>query len=188
MKLHANAALSLKRRRRMVGRVVEQGWSMTKAAEAAGVSDRTCSKWFARYRVRGRGGAAGSLLGARARSRNRTERATRVEVIAALRRLRMTAARSPSCLGMALSTVSAVLRPRSGWASSADSSRSSPPNRYERRRAGELLHIDVKKLGRDPARRRASHHAAGATASNADRRERRRGAPTGWEFVHVCDR
>ena len=53
MKLHANAALSLNQRRRMVGRVLEQGWSLTKAAEAAEVSERTCSKWVARYRQQG---------------------------------------------------------------------------------------------------------------------------------------
>ena len=52
MHLHANAALSLNQRRRMVVRVVEHGWSLTKAAEAAEVSERTCSKWVARYRVK----------------------------------------------------------------------------------------------------------------------------------------
>ena len=56
MKLHANAALSFRQRRRMVCRVVEQGWSLTKAAEAAEVSERTCSKWVARYRADGIGG------------------------------------------------------------------------------------------------------------------------------------
>ena len=56
MKLHANAALSLNQRRRMVGRVVGQGWSLTKAAEAAEVSERTCAKWVARYRADGEAG------------------------------------------------------------------------------------------------------------------------------------
>ena len=51
MKLHANAALSLNQRRRMVCRVVEQGWSLTEAAEAAEVSERTCSKWVGSYRA-----------------------------------------------------------------------------------------------------------------------------------------
>ena len=64
MKLHANAALSLKQRERMVARVLEHGWSITKAAEAAEVSDRTCSKWVARYRQDGVAGSAGSVLGA----------------------------------------------------------------------------------------------------------------------------
>src|SRR5215212_4297156 len=56
MKLHANAALSLNQRRRMVRRVVEQGWSLTKAAEAAEVSGRTCSKWVGRYLAEGEAG------------------------------------------------------------------------------------------------------------------------------------
>ena len=56
MKLHANAALSLNQRRRMVRRVVEQGWSLTKAAAAAEVSERTCSKWVGRYRAEGEAG------------------------------------------------------------------------------------------------------------------------------------
>src|SRR4051794_25990138 len=53
MKLHANAALSLRQRERMVSRVVELGWSLTQAAAAAGVSDRTCSKWVRRFRAEG---------------------------------------------------------------------------------------------------------------------------------------
>lgn len=53
MQLHANAALSLKARQRMVAGVVEQGRSITEAAEAAGVSERTCSKWVSRYRAEG---------------------------------------------------------------------------------------------------------------------------------------
>ena len=56
MKLHANAVLSLNQRRRMVRRVLEQGWSLTKAAEAAEVSERTCSKWVVRYRDQGEPG------------------------------------------------------------------------------------------------------------------------------------
>ncbi|WP_157592205.1 leucine zipper domain-containing protein, partial [Solirubrobacter soli] len=56
MKLHANAALSLRQRERMVSRVIEHGWSLAKAAEAAEVSERTCSKWVSRYRAEGKPG------------------------------------------------------------------------------------------------------------------------------------
>ena len=56
MKLHANAALSLRQRERMVSRVVEQGWSITKAAMAAEVSEQTCSKWVGRYQAEGLAG------------------------------------------------------------------------------------------------------------------------------------
>jgi transposase InsO family protein len=179
MKLHANAALSLNQRRRMVGRVVEQGWSLTKAAAAAEVSERTCSKWVERYRGDGEAGlldrssAPGSIP-------HRTPE-DRVEVIAALRRLRMTGAEIAFCLAMPLSTVSAVLT-RIGLGKLSRLEPPEPPNRYERRRAGELLHVDVKKLGKIAG---AGHRVTGQR-QNANRRARRRGAPKGWEFVHVC--
>jgi transposase InsO family protein len=181
MQLHANAALSLNQRRRMVGRVVEQGWSLAKAAEAAEVSDRTCAKWVARYRAQGE-------VGLRDRSSaphsipHRTP-ADRVEVIELLRRLRMTGAEIAECLGMALSTVSAVLA-RIGLGKLSRLDPLEPPNRYERRAAGELLHIDVKKLGIING---AGWRVTGnRTSQNANRRQRRKGGPAGWEFVHVC--
>jgi transposase len=88
MKLHANAALSFRQRERMVLRVVEHGWAVTKAAEAAEVSARTCSKWVARYRAEGVAGLA-DRSSAPKRVAHRTDERT-VEVIAALRRLRFT--------------------------------------------------------------------------------------------------
>jgi transposase InsO family protein len=181
MKLHANAALSLNQRRRMVRRVVGQGWSLTRAAAAAEVSERTCSKWVGRYRGEGevglldRSSAPGSIP-------HRTPE-DRVEAIAALRRLRMTGAEIASCLAMPLSTVSAVLT-RIGLGRLSRLEPPEPPNRYERRRAGELLHVDVKKLGKIAG---AGHRVTGHRQSqNANRRARRRGAPKGWEFVHIC--
>src|SRR3954449_2937901 len=145
MKLHANAALSLRQRQRMVSRVLEQGWSLSSAAAAAEVSERTCSKWVARYRAEGRAGLH-DRSSAPARIPHRTP-ADRVEVIELLRRLRMTSTEIAECLGMALSTVSAVLK-RIGLGKLSRLDPFEPPNRYERRAAGELLHIDVKKLGR----------------------------------------
>ena len=144
MKLHANAALSLIQRRRMVGRAVGQGWSLAKAAEAAEVSDRTCSKWVSRYLESGEAG----LLDRSSAPRQIPHRTApeRVEAIEHLRRLRMTAAEIAETLGMALSTVSAVLK-RIGLGKLSRLDPPEPPNRYERRHAGELLHIDIKKLG-----------------------------------------
>jgi transposase InsO family protein len=181
MKLHANAALSLNQRRRMVGRVVEQGWSLTKAAEAAEVSERTCSKWVRRYRAQGDAGLR-DCSSAPHQIPHRTP-ADRVEVLELLRRLRMTSSEIAECLGMALSTVSAVLK-RIGLGKLSRLDPLEPPNRYERRQAGELLHIDVKKLGRING---AGWRVTGNRASqNANRRARRQGGPAGWEFVHVC--
>jgi transposase len=181
MQLHANAALSLNQRRRMVRRVVEHGWSVAKAAEAAEVSERTCSKWVARYRADGEAGlldrssAPGSIP-------HRTPEA-RVKAIAALRRLRMTAAEIAWCLSMPLSTVSAVLG-RIGLGKLSRVEPPEPPNRYERRHPGELLHVDVKKLG---CIRGAGHRVTGQRTSQArTRRNGRRVGVAGWEFVHVC--
>jgi transposase InsO family protein/transposase-like protein len=174
MRLHANAALSLNQRRRMVRRVLEQGWSIATAAAAAEVSERTCSKWVRRFRAEGEAG----LLDRSSAPLSIPHRTPdeRVEVIAVLRRLRMTGADIAFCLGMALSTVSAVLT-RIGLGKLSRLDPPEPPNRYERRRAGELLHIDVKKLGRIV---RPGHRVTGS------RRDRRDHGKKGWEFVHVC--
>src|SRR4051812_26503640 len=181
MQLHANAALSLNQRRRMVVRVVEHGWSLTKAAEAAEVSERTCSKWVDRYRADGEAG-----LRDRSSAPHLIPHRTppdRVEVIEALRRLRMTGAEIAECLGMALSTVSAVLK-RIGLGKLSRLEPPEPPNRYERRHPGELVHIDVKKLGVITG---IGHRITGRRETQqANRRERRRGASRGWQFVHVC--
>ena len=94
--------------------------------------------------------------------------------IAALRRLRMTGAEIAECLRMPHSTVSAVLT-RIGLGKLSGLEPAEPANRYERKRPGELLHIDIKKLGRIA---RPGHRVTG------NRRKRRRGI--GWEYVHVC--
>jgi len=181
MKVHANAPLGPKGRLTMVERVIEQGWSLTQAAAAAGVSERTCGKWVARYRAAGRAGLLDrSSVPLSVPHRTREDR---VEAIAALRRLRMTGAEIAMVLGMPLSTVSAVLL-RVGLGKLSRLEPPEPANRYERQRPGELLHVDVKKLGKIAG---AGHRVTGQRQSqNANRRARRRGAPKGWEFVHVC--
>src|SRR5919198_4968076 len=106
MDLHANAALSWTGRRQLARRVVREGWTVTAAAEAAGVSVRCARKWIGRYRAGDR-----RLLdrsSAPRRVANRTA-AERVEVIVKLRRLRMTAAEIAESLAMPLSTVSGIL-------------------------------------------------------------------------------
>jgi transposase InsO family protein/transposase-like protein len=181
MKVHANAPLGPKGRETMVLRVLEQGWSRTEAAEAAGVSDHPCSKWIRRYQADGPAG----LLDRSSAPRSIPHRTADelVEVIVLLRKLRMTGAEIAFCLGMALSTVSAVLL-RIGLGKLSRLEPPEPPNRYERRHPGELLHVDVKKLGVISG---VGHRVSGKRQSqNANRRARRRGAPKGWEFVHVC--
>jgi transposase InsO family protein len=179
MKLHANAKTCPNSRRLMVERV-EAGWSLAEAAEAAGVSGRTAAKWLARWRAEGEAGLV-DRSSAPLRIPHRTSR-RRVEAIVRLRRLWMTAAEIAEVLSMALSTVSAVLR-RVGLGKRSRLEPPEPANRYEHRRPGSLLHLDVKKLGRIHG---AGHRVTGDRSSQSKRRSRRRAGDLGWEFVHVC--
>jgi transposase InsO family protein len=182
MKLHANAALSLTQRRRMVLRVVEQGWTIKAAAAAAETSSQTCGKWVARYRA----GRECGLLDRSSAPRvvaNRTDE-RRIEAIAALRRLRFTGPEIAELLGMPLSTVSGILT-RIGMGRLGRLGME-PAERYERERPGELIHIDVKKLGRIQGG--AGHRMTGRrhyTPRLMDRAGRRRGT-AGWDCVHVA--
>ena len=107
MNLHRNAALSWQGRRRMARRVVEQGWTLGSAAEAAGVSVRCAHKWATRYRLEGEVGLHDRSSAPR-RVANRTA-PERIDAIRKLRRLRFTAAEIAEVLGMALTTVSGIL-------------------------------------------------------------------------------
>jgi transposase-like protein len=155
MRLHANAALTLRQRRRMVRLVCEQGWSVADAAAEFKTSQKTCSKWVARYRQASEAGlldrSSACLVVA-----NRTPK-RRVEAIAALRRLRMTGPEIAELLEMPLSTVSGILQ-RIGMGRLGRLGME-PAERYERERPGELIHIDVKKLGR--IQRGAGHRMTG---------------------------
>lgn len=185
MKLHGNAALSWSGRRRLAERVVVEGWTLKGAAMASGVSVRCARKWVTRYRAEG-------VLGLHDRSSaprrvaNRTAE-QRVEVIIGLRKLRFTAAEIAETLGMALSTVSGILT-RCGLGRLGRLGLEQPV-RYERSRPGELLHIDIKKLGRIEG-------GAGKRAFQSPRRQRHNPTRTdlegkrrhyvGFEYVHVC--
>ena len=184
MKLHANAALSLTQRRRMVSRVIEHGWTIKAAAAAAETSPRTCGKWVSRYRELGECGlldrsSAPELVA------NRTDE-RRIETIAALRRLRFTGPEIAELLGMAHSTVSGILT-RIGMGRLGRLGLE-PAERYERERPGELIHIDVKKLGRIQG-------GAGKRVRDGLRQHynpRRTDAAgilrhtVGWDYVHVA--
>jgi transposase len=90
MNLHANAALSLNKRRGLCERVVDQDWTLSKAAEAAEVSVRCARKWVGRYRVEGELGLLDHSSAPLSIPHRTSEQ--RVQVIAALRKLRFTAA------------------------------------------------------------------------------------------------
>jgi len=184
MKLHANAQTCPNSRSLLVRRIEDEGWSLTKAAEAAGVSERTARKWLARWRSEG----AAGLLDRSSAPRRRPSRlpADRVAAIDKLRRVRMTAAEIAEILEMALSTVSRWLK-RIGLGRLSRLEPPEPPNRYERRRAGELVHVDVKKLGRIqvPGHRVTGNRRQHARRTRIGNQGRKLGT-AGWEFVHVC--
>lgn len=186
MKLHGNAALSLKKRKLLVHRALEEGMSLTEAAEAAEVSERTARKWVGRFRAEGEAGLLDRPSAPR-HVHNRTPE-DRVQVIALLRRLRMTGPEIAEVLEMATATVSAVLK-RIGLGKLSRLEPPEPVRRYEKQRPGELLHIDVKKLGRISVKG-AGHRVTGKRGSDKTRVRRtelgRRRNITGWEFVHVC--
>jgi transposase InsO family protein len=182
MKLHANARLSVKGRELLVDRIVVAGWSLSSAAEAAGISERTARKWLARYRAEGPSGLLDRSCAA-ARVANRTDEQT-IAVIAALRRLRFTGPEIAQVLGRPLSTVSGILT-RIGMGKLGRLGLE-PAQRYERERPGELIHIDVKKLGR--IERGAGHRITGQRRHSPTRTDPagRRVRQVGWEFVHVA--
>jgi transposase InsO family protein len=183
MKLHGNARTCPKSRRLLVERVLEGGWSVTAAAAAAGVSERTVWRWLKRFREEG----AAGLLDRSSRPHRSPARLApaKVAAIRSLRKLRMTAAQIAETLALALSTVSAWLR-RIGLGKRSRLEPPEPPNRYERRHPGELVHVDIKTLGRI-SRRGAGHRVLGHRASQirghwVDGKHR---GVTGFEHVHV---
>src|SRR5437763_1082242 len=181
MNLHANAALSLKGRRELCRRVVERERTVSEAAAVAEVSVRCARKWVARYRAEGEFGLLDRSSAPRSIPHRTSEQ--RIEAIAALRRLRFTGPEIAECLRMALSTVSGILT-RIGMGKLGRLGLE-PAARYERARPGELIHIDVKKLGRilRPGHRITGRRTATKNTHTADGR---RIGDAGWEYVHIA--
>ena len=172
MLLHGNARLTRSSEPCCVAECVRRVGAPRRAAEAAGCSERTAYRWLARDR------ACDTMLdrsSAAHRIANRTSEET-VAAIERLRRLRMTSTRIVVELDLATSTVCAVLV-RLGLNRLSKLEPPEPPNRYCRRHPGELIHVDVKKLGRFD---RPGHRVTGRHPNlGASRR-------VGWEFVHVA--
>ncbi len=174
MQLHANAKLVPSRRLLLVQRVLEERWKVADVAAAFGISERTVYRWLARWRAGDR--RLVDRSSAPRRVPRRTPRVVERE-IERLRRLRFTSTRIAATLRMAVSTVCAVLS-RLGLGRRWRLGPPEPPNRYERRCPGDLVHLDIKKLGRFV---RPGHRVTG------------RGVPgfagqrgQGWGFVHVA--
>ena len=172
MNTHKNARLTYLRRLEMAQDLTERGLSASEAGAKHGVSAVTARKWLGRYLA---DGAAG-LLDKSSRPQ-RSPRAIEPHValaIVELRRKLMLQARIASYMGVSKATVSRVLR-RAGLSRLSDLGPQEPVQRYEREHPGELLHIDIKKLGRFD---KVGHRITGDRAQ--------RGREIGWEFVFVA--
>ena len=182
MDTHQNAPLTPKGREAMVRSVTEGGLSQAAAGRKFNTTAKTVAKWVKRFRAEGVGGLRDrssrphSLPG-------QTAPAT-CTVIEALRRQRLTAKHIAAEVGVSAATVSRILR-RLGLNRMRDLEPAAPVRRYEREHPGELIHIDIKKLGRF---NRVGHRMTKDRTRQSSSRGMRGGKSwgVGWEFVHVC--
>ncbi len=172
MSVHKNARLTPAGREILVRRVLEEGWAPDVVGAAMGVSDHTVRKWVKRYRAEGVAGLEDRSSRPHCSPR-RTPPAI-AERIAALRRQRWTGAQIAETVGCCEATVFRILAGL-GMNRLKLLEPAEPVRRYERAHPGEMIHIDIKKLGRFDG---VGHRITG------DRRQRSR--RIGWEYVHVC--
>ena len=174
MDIHKNARLTRHSRAELVRRVVLDGQSPKAVATAFGLCVKTARKWVARWRAEGEAG-----LTDRSSRPSRLRRPTPAAVAARvgeLRRQRWTGKAIAAGLGVSPATVSRILK-RLGLSRLRDLEPAEPVRRYEREHPGELIHIDIKKLGRFD---RVGHRITGDRTGQSNSRG------VGWEFVHVC--
>jgi transposase InsO family protein len=172
MDYHQHARLTVFSREQMAKQVVEQGLTLKQAAACFNVSAKTAAKWVRRYREAGVAGLRDRSSRPR-RFRMPTEPPA-IALVEALRRQRWTGHRIAQHSGLSRATVSRILR-RLKLSRMRDLEPKPAVQRYEHAQAGDLLHLDIKKLGRIV---RPSHRVTG------DRRDSVAGA--GWEYVHVA--
>lgn len=173
MNIHKNARLTPIGRERLVQAVLS-GQTPEAAAHAAGVCPRTARKWIARFKAEGRAG----LMDRSSRPKRlyRPTPVAIVEQVEALRRQRFTGKQIATELAVSPATVSRILR-RLGLNRMRDLEPAEPVRRYERAHPGEMIHIDIKKLGRFD---KIGHRITGDRTGQSNSRG------VGWEFVHVC--
>lgn len=174
MNVHKNARLTPQGRALLVQRVRTDGWRVGDAAAAAGLSQRQAFRWLARHRAGGEL-ALQDRSSAPVRCPHRTNADT-INKIEDLRRQRMTGPRIAQELGLPRSTVGAVLR-RLGLGRLSALEAKPKIVRYEREKPGELIHIDIKKLGRIDG---VGHRITGDRTGQSNKRG------TGWEYLHVA--
>jgi transposase InsO family protein len=173
MNIHSSARFTPVGRALLVRRVTQDGWPVGEAAEAAGVSPRTAYKWLSRFEVEGPAG----LLDRSSRPRSSpTQLSTEWQrLVVEFRRLRMTGTAIAKKLRIPRSTVARILK-RHGLEQLKKLDPPVPVHRYEKTRPGELIHLDIKKLGRVKG---VGHRITGVRTHSKKGKK-------GWEFVHVC--
>ena len=174
MNVHKNAKLTPRGRAEIVCRVLDQGQTPKSVATDLGVCERTVRKWVARFRAEGSEGLKDRS--SRPHTLRRPTPAPVVRQIIALRRRRWSGAQIAAELGVSTATVSRVLR-REGLNRLNALEPLEPVRRYERENPGELIHIDIKKLGRF---NRPGHRVTGDRTGQSNSRG------VGWEYLHVC--
>ena len=172
MDIHKNARSCPASRELMVRRVLREGWGVGEAAEAAGLSKRTAYKWLRRYREGGLSGLSDRSSRPH-RSPGRTPEAKQREVVR-MRRERLSGAQIAVRLRLSPATVARILQ-REGLSRLRSLEPPEPVRRYEKQHPGELVHLDIKKLGRI---RGVGHRITGK------RQHENRGI--GWDYVHVA--
>lgn len=172
MDIHKNARLTLHGREALAKMGTTPGVALNAAAAAFKVSARTASKWVRRYQAEGRGGLHDRS--SRPRRFYRPTPPSLIEQVEILRRQRWTGCRIAGSVGLSPATVSRILQ-RKGISRLRDLDPAPPPRRYEHACPGDLLHLDIKKLGRFGC---VGHRIHG---------QRRKHLPNGgWEYVHVA--
>lgn len=177
MNVHKNARLTAHSRAELVRRVLEEGQPPKAVATAFGVDVKTVRKWVERFLCEGPAGLADRS--SRPKTLRRPTPLQTQEQIIALRRQRWTGQQIAQQAQVSPATVSRILR-RARLSRIRDLEPAEPIVRYERQTPGELIHIDIKKLGRFE---RVGHRITGDRTSQ---RRDQRTSGTGWEFVHVC--
>lgn len=178
MNIHKNARLTPRRREEMALSVLEGRLSKAQAAVAFGVSAKIVARWVERYKVEGRAGMADRSSRPH-RLRSPVPHAAIARVIA-LRRQRWTGKHIAMEVGVSPATVSRILK-RAGLSRLKDIDPAVPVRRYERKRPGEMIHLDIKKLGKF---NRVGHRITGDRHRQSS--QRGNGTAPGWEFVHVA--
>lgn len=173
MNVHKNSRLTPLGRERLVG-MIAGGMTFARAGAVCGCSAKTAAKWWRRHEQEGREGLRDRT------SRPHSLRAPTPDAVAdrivRLRRQRLTGAHIAAKTGVSPATVSRVLR-RAGLSRLKDLEPAEPARRYERDHPGDMIHLDIKRLGKFE---RTGHRITGDRTGQSNSRG------IGWEFVHVC--